>query len=246
MKVFVNGDPRDVSEGTTVAEYRGIQTSTTLAGCQPSLFTIRGMTAARGRIFTPMEERSMQRVAVVGPTVVKNLFDGTDPVGQTFQLNKVLFRVIGVSSPRGQDLSGNDQDDVVYVPLSTAMVRVFHLPYIQSIIMQAVSPQALKVLPSEVTPLLRRNHRLRPGQDDDFAYQDQSQLLSSEEETTQAFTLLVGSVAGVSLFTGGIGILLTGTVVDNWFLWGQKHGLVPVYPVEGVAAPNPATLPGGM
>ncbi len=194
-------------QGTTVAKYRGIQTSTTLAGCQPSLFTIRGMSATSGRIFTPMEERSMQRVAVVGPTVVKNLFNGANPVGDAIQLNKVFFRVIGVASPRGQDLSGNDQDDVIYVPLTTAMVRVFHLTYIQSIIMQAVSPQALKVLPSEVTPILRRSHRLRPGEDDDFAYQDQSQLLSSEEETTQAFTLLVGSVAGVSLFTGGIGIL---------------------------------------
>ncbi len=194
-------------QGTTVAGYQGIQTSTTLAGCQPSLFAIRGMTATSGRIFTPMENRSMQRVAVVGPTVVKNLFNGADPVGNTIQLNKVFFRVIGVASPRGQDLSGNDQDDIVYIPLDTAMVRVFHLTYIQSIIMQADSPQALKVLPSEVTPMLRRSHRLRPGEDDDFAYQDQSQLLASEEETTQAFTLLVGSVAGVSLFTGGIGIL---------------------------------------
>ena len=194
-------------QGTTVASYQGVQTSTTLAGCQPSLFAIRGMTATSGRIFTPMENRSMQRVAVVGPTVVKNLFSGADPVGDTIQLNKVFFRVIGVASPRGQDLSGNDQDDIVYIPLDTAMVRVFHLTYIQSIIMQADSPQALKALPSEVTPMLRRSHRLRPGADDDFAYQDQSQLLASEEETTQAFTLLVGSVAGVSLFTGGIGIL---------------------------------------
>jgi putative ABC transport system permease protein len=194
-------------QGATVAKYQGVQTSTTLAGVQPSLFAIRGMTATSGRIFTPMEERSMQRVAVVGPTVVTNLFNGTDPVGQTVQLNKVLFRIVGVASPRGQDLSGNDQDDVIYIPLSTAMVRVFHVAYLQSIIMQASSPQALATLPSEVTPILRQSHHLRAGKDDDFAYQDQSQLLASEQETTQAFTFLVGSVAGVSLFTGGIGIL---------------------------------------
>jgi putative ABC transport system permease protein len=194
-------------QGSVVAGWQGVHVQTTLAGAGPSLFDIRGMSASEGRLFTGMEERSLQRVAVVGPTVVQNLFGGGDPIGQVIQVNKVLFRVIGVASPRGQDLSGNDQDDVIYVPLTTAMVRVFHVNYLQSIILQATSASALASLPSEVTPVLRRTHRLRAGQEDDFTYQDQSQLLASEQETSQAFTALVGSVAGVSLFTGGIGIL---------------------------------------
>ena len=193
-------------QGGVIARYRGVRTQTTLAGAEPSIFEIRGMTAASGRLFTEMDERSFQRVAVVGPTVVTNIFGGADPTGQTLQVNKVLFRVIGVASPRGQDLSGNDQDDIIYIPITTATVSVFHMNYIQSIMIQAVSPEAMAALPEEITPVLRRSHRLKSGQDNDFSFQDQSQLLKSETETTQAFTLLTGSVAAVSLFTGGVGI----------------------------------------
>jgi putative ABC transport system permease protein len=194
-------------QGAVVARYQGVRTRTTLAGAQPGVFSIRGMTASSGRLYTNADERSLQRVAVVGPTVVTNVFNGSDPVGRTVELNKTLFTVIGVASPRGQDLSGNDQDDVIYVPLSTAMVRVFHMTYIQSILIQGASPDVLSALPAEITPILRKSHRLREGKDDDFSFQDQSQLMQSEKDTSQAFTLLVGSVAGVSLFTGGVGIL---------------------------------------
>lgn len=193
-------------QGGVIARYQGVRTQTTLAGANPSIFDIRGIHASSGRLFTDMDERSFQRVAVVGPTVVTNVFGGADPVGQTLQVNKVLIRVIGVASPRGQDLSGNDQDDVIYVPLSTATVSIFHMNYIQSIQIQAVSPEAMAALPEEITPILRRNHRLKPGQDNDFSFQDQAQILQSQTETAQAFTLLTGSVAAVSLFTGGVGI----------------------------------------
>ncbi len=194
-------------QGGVVARYEGVRTRTMLAGAQPAIFSIRGMTATSGRLYTNAEERSLQRVAVVGPTVVTNVFNGSDPVGRTLEINKTLFKVIGVASPRGQDLGGNDQDDVIYSPLSTAMVRVFHMNYIQSIFIQAVSQEVLSTLPGEITPVLRKTHRLKEGKDDDFSFQDQSQLMQSEKDTSQAFTLLVGSVAGVSLFTGGVGIL---------------------------------------
>lgn len=194
-------------QGGVIARYQGVRTRTTLAGGQPAVFDIRGMTAASGRLYTEADERSLQRVAVVGPTVVTNVFGGSDPVGQTLEINKTLFRVIGVASPRGQDLSGNDQDDVIYTPMSTAMVRVFHMTFIQSILIQGASADVLNALPGEITPILRKSHRLKEGKDDDFSFQDQSQLMQSEQDTSQAFTLLVGSVAGVSLFTGGVGIL---------------------------------------
>ncbi len=193
-------------QGGVIARYKGTRTQTTLAGTEPSIFDIRGITATSGRLFTDMDQRSIQRVAVVGPTVVANVFGGADPVGQTLQINKVLFRVIGVASPRGQDLSGNDQDDIIYVPITTATTSVFHMDYIQNIMIQAVSPEAMKALPDEITPILRRSHRLKPAQDNDFSFQDQSQLLQSQTDTTQAFTFLTGSVAAVSLFTGGVGI----------------------------------------
>jgi putative ABC transport system permease protein len=192
---------------SAVVRYQGIRTRTDVAGAEPALFQIRGVTARSGRLFTDLEQRSLARVAVVGPTVVTNVFSGADPVGRTVEINKVLFKIVGVASPRGQDLSGDDQDDVVYVPLSTAMVRVFHVTYLQSILIQADSAQSMASLPDQIGPILRRTHRLKPGKEDDFTIQDQAQLMRSEQDTSQAFTVLVGSVAGVSLFTGGIGIL---------------------------------------
>ncbi len=189
------------------ARFQGVRTRTSLAGAEPEIFTIRGITADRGKLYNSLDERSLARVAVVGPTVVTNIFYGADPVGQTLEVNKVLFKVIGVASARGQDLSGNDQDDIIYTPLSTAMARVYHVDYLQSILVQASDAQAMKTLPEEMTPILRKSHRLKPEKEDDFTIQDQAQLMQSEQDTSQAFTVLVGSVAGVSLFTGGIGIL---------------------------------------
>ncbi len=190
-----------------VARYAGVRTRTSLAGAEPEIFTIRSITADRGRLYSELEERSMARVAVVGPTVVTNVFSGSDPVGQTLEINKVLFKVIGVASPRGQDLSGNDQDDIIYTPLSTAMVRVFHVTFLQSILVQATDEATMRGLPDEMVPILRKSHQLKPDKEDDFTIQDQAQLLQSQQDTSQAFTVLVGAVAGVSLFTGGVGIL---------------------------------------
>lgn len=190
-----------------VARYAGQRTRTSMAGAEPAIFTIRNITADKGRLYTEAEEKSMARVAVVGPTVVTNVFYDANPVGQTLEINKVLFTVIGVASARGQDLSGNDQDDMIYTPLSTAMVRAFHVTYLQSILIQATDEEAMKSLPDELTPILRKSHHLKPDAEDDFTIQDQAQLMQSQQDTSQAFTVLVGAVAGVSLFTGGVGIL---------------------------------------
>ncbi|MEW6758594.1 MAG: ABC transporter permease, partial [Acidobacteriota bacterium] len=136
-----------VYQRSAVVRYKGIRTRTDVAGAEPALFKIRGISDASGRLFTDLEQRSLARVAVVGPTVVTNVFSGADPVGRSVEINKILFKVVGVASPRGQDLSGDDQDDVVYVPLSTAMVRVFHVTYLQSILIQAESAEAMATLP---------------------------------------------------------------------------------------------------
>ena len=190
-----------------VARFQGVRTRTSLAGAEPSIFSIRGITADKGRLYSEVEEKALARVAVVGPTVVTNVFYGSDPVGQTLEINKVLFKVVGVASARGQDLSGNDQDDIIYTPLSTAMARVFHVTYLQSILIQCTDEQVMKTLPDEMGPILRKSHKLKPDKEDDFTIQDQAQLMQSAQDTSQAFTVLVGSVAGVSLFTGGVGIL---------------------------------------
>ena len=195
------------SQRGVVARFQEIRSRTSLAGADPEIFVIRGITADKGRLYTELDQHSLARVAVVGPTVVTNVFYGTDPVGQTLEVNKILFKVIGVASPRGQDLSGNDQDDIIYVPLSTAMARVFHVIYLQSILVQATDEKAMAELPDEIAPILRKSHKLKPDKEDDFTIQDQAQIMKSQQDTSQAFTVLVGSVAGVSLFTGGVGIL---------------------------------------
>lgn len=189
------------------ASYRDTRTQTQAAGVEPGVFEIRVMEASSGRLFTDLEERSMARVAVLGPTVVTNLFPGEDPVGKTLEVNRVLFKVVGVASPRGQDVMGNDLDDVVYVPLSCAMNRLYNMTWIQNILVQAETPEAMEPCKEAVAYALRRAHRLKEGKEDDFTVQDQQQLLQTQEDTTQAFTALVGSVAGISLFTGGVGIL---------------------------------------
>jgi len=190
-----------------IAKYSNVRTRTNLAGAATEVFTMRGIRAAEGRLFTPGDQRSLARVAVIGPTVAENLFNGGDPVGERIEVNKVIFRVIGVAESRGQDLAGNDQDDVIYVPLRTAMARVFHVDYLQTVLVQAPNEEALKSLPPLITSILRKSHRLRRDAKDDFTIQDQTQLIQSQEDTNRTFTLLVGSVAGISLFTGGIGIL---------------------------------------
>lgn len=189
------------------ARYRDLSSRTHVAGCEPSTFEIRNIKASRGRLFTPIEERSMARVAVLGPTVAKALFEGEDPVGKSVEINRAPFKVIGVTEPRGQDLQGEDQDDFIYVPLRAAMSRVYNVTYIQSILIQAESPEAMGSAKEAAAYALRKAHRIREGKEDDFTIQDQQQLLATEKETGKAFAALVASVAGISLFTGGIGIL---------------------------------------
>ncbi len=187
--------------------YRDNRTQTQVAGVEPAAFAIRVMRADRGRLLTDLDERSMARVAVLGPTVAANLFAGEGPLDKTLEVNKVFFKVVGVAEARGQDLSGNDLDDVVYVPLSCAMNRLYNMTWIQNILVEAESPEAAEPCKAAVAYALRKSHRLKEGKEDDFTIQDQQQLLQTQRETTQAFTALVGSVAGISLFTGGVGIL---------------------------------------
>lgn len=189
------------------AVYEKTRASTTVAGAEPELFAIRAIRAASGRLYTQLEERGMARVAVLGPTLAKNLFGGDDPVGRTVQINKVEWKVIGVAESRGQDATGDDQDDVMFVPLRSAMTRLMKVVYLQSVLIQCDSEESMTVVAEEAAILLRKAHRLRDGKEDDFTIQDQRQLLADQTQTSAAFTALVGGVAGASLLTGGVGIL---------------------------------------
>jgi putative ABC transport system permease protein len=188
------------------ARWESENTNTNVVGMTAEGFRIRNIGIASGRFFTPQESRAGRRVALVGPTVVNNLFGGTDPVGLSFRLGRVPFEVIGVTKPKGMDPNGIDQDDLIIVPLQTAMRRLFNVTHIDSIYVQSRTASALDRAELETREALRQRHRLR-NKADDFTIQNQATLLETERELALSMTLLIGSVAGISLLVGGVGIL---------------------------------------
>jgi putative ABC transport system permease protein len=146
-------------------------------------------------------------VAVLGQTVVANLFGRSDPLGETIRIQRVPFTVIGVLAEKGLDLAGADQDDQVLVPVTTALRRLFNLTYLNAIYVEARDEETMPEVVSDATDLLRERHRLRETVASDFTVQNQAELVRTQQEVTSTFTTLLGSIAAVSLLVGGIGIL---------------------------------------
>jgi putative ABC transport system permease protein len=188
------------------ARWESENTNTLVVGTTPDGFDIRNITAAWGQLFNAEECRGRRRVAVLGPTAARNLFDDNDPIGQRIRIGRVPFEVVGVTSPKGVDVNGMDQDDLILVPLQSAMRRLLNVTHVETVHVQARTSDVLDRAEDEITALLRERHRLA-GKPDDFTIQNQATLLRTERETTRSLTLLIGSVAGISLLVGGVGIL---------------------------------------
>ncbi|MFO7979679.1 MAG: ABC transporter permease [Candidatus Aminicenantes bacterium] len=189
-------------------KYGNYSTNTTITGTTPDYQEVRNFRVEEGEFFSEEENTAGIRVAVLGRSVWKNLFEEEDPLGEIIRIGRVPFEVIGIMESKGVDLSGVDQDDQVFIPLRTAMRRVFNLTYINSINIEAVSKEKMDAASEEIQKLLRERHRLdRLDKPDDFTIQSQADLLEAEKETTETFTTLIGSIAAVSLLVGGIGIL---------------------------------------
>lgn len=185
-----------------------LSTHTTIVGTTEEFPAVRNFPVALGSFFTTEEDRASRRIAVLGQTVVQNLFNGSDPIGETLRIGKIPFEVIGVMESRGVDLNGFDQDDQVFIPLKTALRRVFNVSHINSINLQAASRDKMNAAEQQIREILRERHRLnRRNQADDFTIQSQTELLETQRETTDTFTALITSIAGISLLVGGIGIL---------------------------------------
>jgi len=191
-----------------LVKYESVSTTTSIVGTTEAITQVRDLSIRTGRFFTDDEDKTAQRVAVIGETVAKNLFEDRNPVGDSIRIGKVAFEVIGVIGEKGTDLVGTDQDDVIYIPANTALRRLFNLTYINNIYVQAKSSDHIEQAASEMRDILREKHRLR-DKPDDFTIQSQTEILKSERETTQAFTNLLSTVAGISLLVGGVGILAT-------------------------------------
>jgi len=179
---------------------------TRIVGTSAEGFRVRNITIPSGYPFDSQEDRAARRVAILGHTVARDLFGDADPTGLQVRIRRVPFEVIGVAAPKGVDVNGSDQDDVIFVPLRTAMRRLFNVTYVQAIYVQARDAQASKLAEEEARNLLRQRHRLR-DKPDDFTIQNQVTLLETEREMSRSMGLLISSVAGISLLVGGIGIL---------------------------------------
>ena len=189
-------------------KYGNLSTNTTVVGTTAEFQKVRNFSVATGAFFTDEENLASRRAAVLGQSVVKNLFEGHSPIGETIHVGKVPFEVVGVMESKGVDLNGADQDDQIFIPIRTALRRVFNLTYINTINIQTTSNQTMQQAVAQVVELLRDRHRLNKQQKpDDFTIQNQTDLLEAQRETTDTFTMLIGSIAGISLLVGGIGIL---------------------------------------
>jgi putative ABC transport system permease protein len=181
--------------------------STRAEGVAPSNLAIRNRAISSGEMFTENDVRSAARVAVIGETVSRELFAGADPVGQTIRVRNLPFRVIGVIAPKGQIQWGQDQDDTLLIPYTTAMKKLLSTQYLPTAYVSATSQQATFEAESQIGAILRQRHSIRAGQEDDFTVRNLTDVAESAQATTRVMTMLLGSIAGVSLLVGGIGIM---------------------------------------
>jgi putative ABC transport system permease protein len=195
-----------VAEKKLQVRWEAETASTTVLGTAADALAIRNVEIARGRSFDEQEARGRRRVAVLGPTVVENLFGAVDPLGRRIRINRIPFKVIGTTVAKGVDAGGVDQDDLIYVPLPTAMRRLLNVDHVNKIYVQAAGSDLLTQAEEEVRRVLRQRHRLG-AKPDDFTIQNQATLLETERAAAESLTRLIGSVAGVSLLVGGVGIL---------------------------------------
>ena len=179
---------------------------TNIVGVTPAAFQIRNIEIEMGRNFDSVENDTAGRVAIVGSVIVEKLFNGEDPLGHQIRIGLAPFEVVGVMKAKGVDANGVDRDDRILIPLNTAMRRLMRITYIQKIHIQVASSEQLQHAETEIRQILRERHRLR-DKPDDFTIQNQATLIQTERESTRTLTLLVGSVAAISLLVGGVGIL---------------------------------------
>ena len=194
--------------------YGSNNTPSSIYGVNQDYLAIRQLSVDEGEMFTDADIKASAKVCVLGQTVVDNLFpDGSDPVGKVVRFNSIPFRVIGVLKKKGYNSMGMDQDDLVLAPYTSVMKRILAQTYLGSIVCSALTEDLTDNATTEITTILRRNHKLKEatnsseGDDDDFNIRSQEELASMMNSTTDMLTILLGAVAGISLIVGGIGIM---------------------------------------
>lgn len=189
-------------------------TQSSIYGVNQDYLTIRQLKIADGEMFTDSDIKAAAKVCVLGQTVVDYLFpDGSDPIGRVVRFNSIPFRVIGVLKKKGYNSMGMDQDDLVLAPYTTVMKRILAQTYLSEIVCSAITEEASEPAQDQITQILRRTHKLKDAtdtteaDDDDFNIRSQEEISSMMNSTMSTITILLGSVAGISLIVGGIGIM---------------------------------------
>lgn len=177
-------------------------------GVNPEYLDIKVVGLQSGSMFTDAEVRSASKVVLIGQTVVDNIFsEGEDPVGKTIRFNNIPFKVIGVLEEKGENTFGQDQDDVVIAPYTTVQKRILAIDHLNQIMASAVSEEQASEAVTQVTEILRTQHKLTESEDDDFNVRSMEELISTFSSTSEMLTVLLVAVAGISLLIGGIGIM---------------------------------------
>ena len=181
--------------------------STRIYGEGPEYFELRQWPIVQGASFTEQDVRSANKVTVIGKTIADQLFPGEDPIGQIVRIRNVPFIVVGMLLPKGLSVQGQDQDDFLVIPYTSAMKRIQRVTMLRSINVQAAKPSLLNPIQQQIIELLRQRHRITLGKDDDFTVRNQQEIADMATEQSKTMTLLLAAIAGVSLVVGGIGIM---------------------------------------
>ena len=198
--------PNVSSSGQLIAGNNNYPSSVSGVGLE--YLDIRQLSVESGDMFTEADIQSSAKVCVIGKTIVDNLFpDGSDPIGKIIRFNKIPFRVAGVLKAKGYNSMGQDQDNIVLAPYTTVMKRLLAVTYLQGVFASALSEDMTEYATDEITEILRRNHKLKASDEDDFTIRTQQELSTMLNSTTDLMTTLLACIAGISLVVGGIGIM---------------------------------------
>jgi putative ABC transport system permease protein len=190
-----------------LVKYGEASTNTIVSGTTPEFTDIRNFRPAIGRFFNEDEVKGAMRVAVVGKTVIRNLFEDRAALGETIRINNAPFEVIGVLEEKGVNAIGQDDDDQIIIPITTVMHRLMNVIYVNNVYIAARNEMLMDRAVADIASILRERHHLKQGKDDDFSIQNQMDIVRAERETSETFTMLLGGIAAVSLLVGGVGIL---------------------------------------
>jgi putative ABC transport system permease protein len=247
-------DVAPVSNSQAQVVFGGNNKSSSITGTTPAYFTVNNMKIAEGGVFTEADVRTSANVAVVGDTVVRELFAGQSPIGQVIRIQRQTFTVVGRLEAKGQGFGGQDQDDIVVIPVTTAQRKLSGTAFpnsVNTIMVESSMPEQRGYTEQEITLLLRQRHRIGPGADDDFNVRNMSSVTATLESVSAIISILLLAVASICLFVGGIGIMnimlvsvseRTREIGIRMALGGPRRTILMQFLLESVAL----SLVGGM